>query len=88
MATVGVRELKAQLSRYLRLVKQGERVVVTERGKPVAVMTTAGVARNERLEAMLRDGTVHWAGGKPRGLRRPVKVRGPSVAEAVIEDRR
>ncbi len=31
-----VAELKAQLSRFLAVVKAGEEVIVTERGKPVA----------------------------------------------------
>lgn len=89
MATVGVRELRTRLSHYLRRIKEGERIVVTDHGEPVAVMVPApGGEIDERLEAMLRDGTAHWEGGKPRGLRRPVKVRGRSVAEAVIEDRR
>ena len=35
---VGVRELRQNLSRYLRLVERGERLEVTERGKPVAVL--------------------------------------------------
>lgn len=89
MATVGVRELRTRLSHYLRRIKEGERIVVTAHGEPVAVMVSAPAdVIDERLEAMLRDGTAHWEGGKPRGLRRPVKVRGRSVAEAVIEDRR
>jgi len=36
MKRVAVRDLKARLSEYLALVKAGEEVVVTERGKPVA----------------------------------------------------
>jgi prevent-host-death family protein len=35
---VGVRELRQNLSRYLRRVASGERLEVTERGKPVAVL--------------------------------------------------
>ena len=35
---VGVRELRQNLSRYLRRVERGERLEVTERGKPVAVL--------------------------------------------------
>jgi prevent-host-death family protein len=35
---VGVRELRQNLSRYLRRVARGERLEVTERGKPVAVL--------------------------------------------------
>jgi len=33
--TVGIRELKTQLSRYIRQVKAGSTVVITDRGKPV-----------------------------------------------------
>ncbi|HEV8682307.1 MAG TPA: type II toxin-antitoxin system prevent-host-death family antitoxin [Actinomycetota bacterium] len=35
---VGVRELRQNLSLYLRRVARGERLEVTERGKPVAVL--------------------------------------------------
>lgn len=36
MKTIGVRELKAQLSRVLREVRAGETVLVTDRGEVVA----------------------------------------------------
>jgi prevent-host-death family protein len=36
MTTVGVAELRQNLSRYLRMVEQGERLVVTDRNRPVA----------------------------------------------------
>ncbi len=88
MTTVGIRELKNQLSRYLKRVRAGERLVVTERGEPVAVISPPPASTVEhRIEAMLRGGVAHWAGGKPRGARRPPKVRGKPVAAAVIEDR-
>ena len=35
---VGIRELRQGLSRYLRRVSTGERLVVTERGRPLAVL--------------------------------------------------
>lgn len=35
---VGVRELRQNLSVYLRRVKQGEPLEVTERGQPVAIL--------------------------------------------------
>ena len=34
--TVGVAELRQNLSRYLRRVEQGERLVVTDHNRPVA----------------------------------------------------
>ncbi|MEO6331841.1 MAG: type II toxin-antitoxin system prevent-host-death family antitoxin [Gemmatimonadaceae bacterium] len=36
MVSVGIRELKNNLSRYLRKVQAGERVLVTDRGRAIA----------------------------------------------------
>lgn len=36
MVSVGIRELKNNLSRYLRRVQAGERVLITDRGRTVA----------------------------------------------------
>ena len=88
MTTVAVRELKNRLSEYLRKVKAGERVVITERGRAVAMISAAETPLDEGIEAMVRERTARWAGGKPRGARRPPRIKGPSVAKAVIEDRR
>ena len=40
-----MRELKARLSHYLRLAEAGERIVVTERGKPSALLVGVKGAR-------------------------------------------
>jgi prevent-host-death family protein len=42
MKTVGVRELKDRLSEYLRQVRSGEGVLVTDRGEVVAELTPPG----------------------------------------------
>ena len=42
MQTVGVRELKNRLSEYLRRVRLGERVLVTDRGEVVAEFLPPG----------------------------------------------
>ncbi len=39
---VGVRELRQNLSKYLRRVERGERLEVTEHGRPVAVLAPLG----------------------------------------------
>lgn len=45
--TVGIRELKNQLSRYVALVKKGERVQVTEHGRVVAELVPPTVSQDE-----------------------------------------
>ena len=42
MKTVGVRELKNRLSEYIRQVRSGESVLVTDRGEVVAELTAPG----------------------------------------------
>ena len=42
MQTVGVRELKNKLSEYLRRVRLGERILVTDRGEVVAEFAPPG----------------------------------------------
>ena len=58
MVTVGVRELKQQLSRLLRLVRdEGEMVEITYRGEPVArlVPVNPPAPAPEEMEAILAD---------------------------------
>ena len=38
METIGIRELKENLSRYMKKVKTGEKIVVTDRKKEIAVI--------------------------------------------------
>ena len=54
MINTGIRELKNNLSRYLMHVKEGEDVVITERGKPVAriIMENRG---NKSCRSALSD---------------------------------
>lgn len=53
MKKVGVRELRQNLSRHLARVKDGESLLVTERGREVAVIVRAGenAGRHARLAA-------------------------------------
>lgn len=57
MRTVGVKELKARLSQYLRAVRAGEALVVTDRGEPVAELRPVRQLRSpaDRLEDVLRE---------------------------------
>lgn len=54
MRVVGIRELKDRLSEYLRLVKAGETILVTDRGKVVAQLGAPG--STGRVEPQLPPG--------------------------------
>lgn len=89
--TVGIRELKAQLSNYVRRVKAGDTVVITERGKAVGRIVPIGPAQpavEERLQAMIREGVIEWDGRKLEPREPVAEARGPYiVADLLIEDR-
>lgn len=89
MSQVGVRELKNQLSRYLKRVQEGEEIIVTDHGRSVARLLpviTSDLKKN--LKPLLEEGVVRWSGGKPRGASRRPVIQGQSLSEMVIEERR
>jgi prevent-host-death family protein len=60
---VGVRELRQDLSRYLRRVRAGERLVVTERGHPLAVLIPWADERNV-LDGLIASGRARRGDGR------------------------
>lgn len=88
-ASIGVRELKDKLSATLARVRRGASVTVTDRNRPVAVIVPARSAGEEELvRTLVKTGRLAWSGGKPAGVANPPRVRGTSVSDAVVEDRR
>ncbi len=71
MRRVGIRELRQNASRYIRLVKAGETLEVTERDVPVALLTPLPSGRpktpREQLiaEGKLIPGTQDWSTLRP-----------------------
>ena len=61
---VGVRDLKAQLSKYLRQVSQGQTIIITDHGRPVARLSPVDQSLDERLKALQDAGLVAWNGQK------------------------
>ena len=89
METVGIRELKRNLSQYLRSVKAGEKVVITDRKKEIAVIVPFGKVDDQaNILQLVREGVADWSGDKPRGMSARIRSKGKSVSEAVVEDRR
>jgi prevent-host-death family protein len=77
MTTVGVGELRQNLSRYLRLVARGERVIVTDRNRPVAELGPPPAVGAE-LDRLILEGRV----SRPRrsGLPQPLELTGDPYA--------
>lgn len=88
--TVGIAELKAKLSEYLAMVKGGEEILITERGKPIAKMVQAEPMDGE-LERLVRKGIVRPP-IKPLPddfFDRPrPKAKGEPISQTVIRERR
>lgn len=85
--SVGVRELKASLSGYLRRVREGESLTVTDHGEPIARIIPAGMPPG--LERLMGQSWFKWSGRKPELVDPPLKLSpGPSASDMVIEMRR
>ncbi len=75
--TVGVAELRQNLSRYLRAVERGERLLVTDRNRAVAELGPPATSGAE-LDRLIAEGRV----SRPirRGLPEPLKLGGDPYA--------
>lgn len=96
MKEVGIRELKNRLSEYVRLVRAGEVVMVTDRGEVVAELrpprSTAAHAEEEGhpgLADLARRGLVRLGEPNRPGLY-PVlpSVTPPGTAERLLDEER
>lgn len=89
MKSIGIRELRQNASKYLRMVRDGESIEVTDRGEPIAMITP--IAKGEgAYERLVRDGVVippqtpgGLAGIKPV----PLKPGERPLSELIIEER-
>lgn len=90
MEKAGIREIKKSLSLYIRKVKKGETITITERGVPVANLTPVCLNVPEEALRMVDEGLAFWKGSKPVRVN-PVRKNAPesrNLSEMVSEDRR
>jgi prevent-host-death family protein len=89
METVGIRDLKAHLSRHLKRVRSGVRLAVTERGRTIATISPVEPpATVDWAHRLVAEGQAHWNGKKPAGARRPPRPSRKTAGSVVLEDRR
>ncbi len=82
---VGVRELRNNLSRYLERVREGEEVLVTDRGSAVARVLPVGGERV--LDRLVAEGAVTPAPQRKRRAGAPIKGTG-TVSDLIADQRR
>jgi len=90
--TVGIRELKAQLSAYLQQVKAGATLTITEHGKPIGRIVPLPKTREERLQEMIDAGFASWSGKKVQPIDESELVHlapnaEKTLAQLVLENR-
>ena len=94
MKAVGLRDLKNRLSEYIREVRRGERVMVTDRGEVVAEIVPPGLRAEAwdvppGVQALVRKGLA--TPGRPNGphaYRRLSPALAPGRAAALLATER
>jgi prevent-host-death family protein len=85
---VGTRELKNKLSEYMRRVKAGETIIVTEHGKTIGQIVPVKPTVDERIQAMVAAGQMEWNGEKLKPYQPKAVNKGDRLlSDLVVEDR-
>jgi len=85
--TVGVRELRQNLSVYLARVKRGQALTVTEHGRAVAELRPL-TPETDPLARLVADGRVSKARRRPSALPRPLKLDIDRPVSALLDELR
>jgi prevent-host-death family protein len=84
MEHVSVRDLRQHLSRYLRRIEAGERLVVTERRRPVAMLGPLP-EETDILDYLTAIGEASEPEGDLLDLPPPIPSAGPPMSEILDE---
>jgi prevent-host-death family protein len=94
--TASVSDLKAHLSRYLRLVRRGSEVQILDRGVPVARLVglhetseSRDPRDTERVDRLVKTGVLRRGSGNVRDIvsEPPIVAVGANLQGALDEDR-
>lgn len=86
-STVGVRELRQNLSVYLDRIKQGESLTVTEHRQVVAILRPAGDA-GDLVGTLVAQGRADRARRSPARLPQPLRIKLTRPLSRVVDESR
>lgn len=89
MLQVGLREANMHFSKYLKIVRDGQEVVVTERGTPVAIIKPLikEETSENKITRLEEQGVLRRAIKRNLPPGRPITIAGKSLSETLIEGR-
>jgi prevent-host-death family protein len=93
MRKVGSREFKNRVAKYMDEASKGRPLLVTKRGKPLVKVSPPDPESDSEptlmdvLKRLEMEGKIRLAKGR-LGKFRPVKIRGKSASQTLLEDRR
>ena len=89
---MGLREANQGFSKAIKAVKAGREVILTERGKPIAVIKPLKPVENEQAvvrrlesEGILRPAVKR--GPMPKPTWKPIRVKGKPMSQTISEER-
>lgn len=89
---MGLREANQSFSKAMKAVKQGKEVVLTERGKPIAIIKPLknkrdqdAIIRQLEAEGLLRPALKR--GPLPKPNWKPIRIKGKPISQTISEER-
>ena len=90
MKSVGLREINQAFSRYMKIVKTGEEVLITERGHPIAVIKPLAAETDIDVKIRLLEAEGLLSPSQKKGQPKnhpPVSLSGQCLAQTISDIR-
>ena len=90
MERVGLREANVHFAKYMKMVKEGEEILLTDRGVPFAVIQPLKKGEDtldERLHLLAKEGILIQSKRRQLPLHEPLSLEGRALAEIIAEER-
>ena len=88
---IGLREANLRFSKYAKMVKDGKSIILTERGKPFAVihpLDGKSGGTESKIRLLEQQGILRKAAKRKFPLPKLTTVRGKAVSDLLLEGRK